>query len=302
MIHLRLFSSLLAATLLSFPALLQADTVPLVYSTPKGKTVTVEGADSEAILLWPGDPKLSAPDGLGIAHVTNRVRIHDITTPHLITYPAPASKQPTAAVILVPGGGYARLVSSKHWPFADFLLEQGIRPFILHYRCPSNKKKIGLLQDIQRAIRIVRSRAQEFNIDPDRLGLLGTSAGGHLSARANGSFATTSYEPRDQHDRVSAKPDFVCLLYPAYLKYEEKLHSSIQVSRDLSPTLILTAKDDHDYFPNSPFYEDKLKELGVDVQSHYFEEGRHGFFLGSRGVELLPELLTNWLKAQGAIR
>ena len=167
-------------------------------------------------------------------------------------FPAPATKKPGPAVILCPGGGYVSLVTTKMTPIAKWLNGHGISAFMLIYRAPKKRKEA--FQDIQRAVRIVRSRASEWNIDPKRIGVMGSSAGGHLAARVSTGFDIKTYQEVDKLDGVSCKPDFTVLLYPAYMNKGEVLSKEFAVSNELSPTLIVSAKDDKGFFPGSQIY------------------------------------------------
>jgi acetyl esterase/lipase len=260
----------------------------------------VPGDANETILLWPDDPELNSPDKMGVAKKSGgKTRVTGIGTPHLDAYLAKGTSEPTAAVILCPGGGYSKLVPSLHWPIAEWLNEQGVSAFILMYRCPVDKVNNKALPDIQRAIRIVRSRAAEWNINPEKIGLLGTSAGGNLGARASVSFGTESYPPRDKVDRVSARPDFTILLFPAYLAHRETKNPApwIKIPGNMAPTLIIAARDDTKHFPSSPIYEAALKKAGAPVETHYFDNGGHGFSLREpASVSTWPERCLEWLR------
>tara|TARA_B100001094_G_scaffold292410_1_gene311517 strand:- start:185 stop:751 length:567 start_codon:yes stop_codon:yes gene_type:complete len=180
-------------------------------------------------------------------------------------------------------------------PIAEWLNEHGVSAFILIYRTP--KKRKDAFEDIQRAVRIVRSRASEWNIDPSRIGVMGSSAGGHLAARVSTGFDIQAYQKVDKHDGVSCKPDFTVLLYPAYTNKGEALSEDFTVSSELSPTLIITAKDDG-FFPGSPIYANALKEAGASVRTHFFEKGGHGFSLRPKQYPLStwPDLCLQWLR------
>lgn len=253
-----------------------------------GFSAFVHGKDmdmthNDSLILWPQDPKLNASDGFGEVRVTDKTRVHHIKTPHLRLYPAPKSETPTPAVILVPGGGYSRLVTSSQEPTAKWLSEHGIRPFMLMYRCPTSAKDQGSLADIQRAIRIVRARAEEWNLDPERIGVMGSSAGGNLCVRASCFFGAESYPKKDAIDAASARPDFAILLYPAYLidRKTKDLQDTYKIPKNVPPTMIFAARNDKGFFLNSPAYEKGLKDAGADVRSLYLDEGGHGFILSS---------------------
>lgn len=269
---------------------------PLKTKQGGGSDMDEDKVATETLLLWPDDPERNSPDGLGEEKVTDKTRVHDVKTPHIRIYPAPKSAKPTPAIILVPGGGYVRLVTSSQEPTAKWLSERGVRPFMLMYRCPSGAQDKGALADIQRAIRMVRSRAKEWNIDPDRVGVLGASAGGNLSVRASCFFDTESYPPKDAADKISARPDFTILLFPAYLtqKKSEMLSPSIKIPKDVPPTMIFSARDDKGFFRNSPAYENALKEAGATVRSLYLDEGGHGFILSPAWSESFQQWLEEF--------
>jgi len=181
-------------------------------------------------------------------------------------------------------------------PIAKWLNQHGVSAFVLIYRAP--KKRKDAFQDIQRAVRIVRSQASEWNIDPKRIGVMGSSAGGHLAARVSTGFDIQTYEAVDEHDGVSCKPDFTVLLYPAYMNKGKELSKEFTVSSEISPTLIVSAKDDKGFFPGSPIYANALKEAGASVRVHFFEKGGHGFSLRPKQYPLStwPDLCLQWFR------
>jgi acetyl esterase/lipase len=267
----------------------------LLTAAKRDRDASNEPAGETTVLLWPKDSKLNSPKGMGTEKKgkAGDPSVSDITTPHLKVYPGPESSKPTPAIILVPGGGYKMLVHSKHWETQKWLKEKGIRAFILMYRCPTETDSKGALDDIQEAIRMVRSKAKEWNIDPKRIGILGSSAGGHLSVRA-------SLAEGDG----SARPDFAILLYPAYVAdtKSNQLSAGLNVSKTAPPTLIFAAKDDKAFFSNSPIYEAALKKAGVPVRSQYFETGGHGFTLRApQSVSTWPETCEAWLKERSIL-
>jgi len=230
-------------------------------------------------------------------------RLTDVTKPSLRVFTAPAKKgkEPGPAVILCPGGGYNSLVITKMSPIAEWLNEHGISAFILRYRVP--KKRKDAFQDVQRAVRMVRSRASEWNIDPKRIGVMGSSAGGHLAARVSTGFELKTYKEVDKLDGVSCKPDFTVLLYPAYMNKGEALSKDFTLSNKLSPTLIVSAKDDKGFFPGSVIYATALKEAGAPIRVHFFDKGGHGFSLRPKQHPLStwPDLCLQWFRDQNII-
>ena len=253
---------------------------------------------SNVIMLWPKDAASQDRTGMGTPRPDRgdgHIRLTDVTKPSIRYFPAPDTKKPGPAVILCPGGGYTYLVTTKMESIAKWLNQHGVSAFILIYRTP--KKRKDAFEDIQRAVRIVRSRASEWNIDPSRIGVMGSSAGGHLAARVSTGFNLQTYQAVDEHDAVSCKPDFTVLLYPAYMNKGEELSNDFTVSSKISPTLIVTAKDDG-FFPGSEIYAKALEEAGVSIRVHFFEKGGHGFSLRPKEHPLSywPELFMQWLE------
>ena len=259
---------------------------------------------SNIIKLWPKDASSEGTEGMGTPRPDRgdgHIRLTDVTKPSMHYFPVPASKKPGPAVILCLGGGYNYLVTTKMEPIAKWLNQHGISAYILIYRTP--KKRKDAFEDIQRAVRIVRSRAAEWNIDPKRIGVMGSSAGGHLAARVSTGFDIQAYQMVDKHDGVSCKPDFTVLLYPAYMNKGTELSKDFTVSDELSPTLIITAKDDG-FFPGSEIYAKALKEAGASIRTHFFEKGGHGFSLRPKQYPLStwPDLCLQWLRDKDIIR
>jgi len=261
---------------------------------------------SNTILLWPRDAASQDTKSMGTPKPDRgdgHVRLTDVTTPSLRYFPAlvKEGQKPVPAVILCPGGGYVSLVTTKMTPIAEWLNDHGISAFILIYRVP--KKRKDAFQDIQRAVRIVRSRASEWNIDPKRIGVMGSSAGGHLAARVSTGFDIETYQEVDKLDDVSCKPDFTVLLYPAYMNKGKALSKEFTVSNEISPTLIVSAKDDKGFFPGSPIYANALKEAGPSIRVHFFEKGGHGFSLLPKTYPLStwPDLCLQWFRDKDII-
>ena len=258
---------------------------------------TKEERAGNIIMLWPKDGVSQDRTGMGTPKSDRgdgHIRLTDVTRPSMRYFPASITKTPSPSFILCPGGGYTYLVTTKMESIAKWLNQNGVSAFILNYRVPQKRK--DAFEDIQRAVRIVRSRASQWNIDSNRIGVMGSSAGGHLAARVSTGFDIQTYQKVDKHDGVSCKPDFTVLLYPAYMNKGEALSEDFTVSDELSPTLIITAKDDG-FFPGSEIYAKALDDAGASVRNHFFDKGGHGFTLRSKQYPLStwPDLFLQWL-------
>ncbi len=229
--------------------------------------------------------------------------ISKVSRPELTVFLPPKEKAGGTAVIVCPGGGYVNISASHEGSdVARRLNEEGITAFVLKYRIPDDQtminKEIGPLQDVQRAIQIVRSRAAEWGINPHRIGILGFSAGAHLAASA-GTHFNQSYISNPQH--VSLRPDFMILVYPVISFSDSIGHkgsrdqllgknpspekikeysNELQVTDHTPPAFLVHAKDDDAVpYANSVVFAEALKEHHVPVKVFYYEKGGHGFGL-----------------------
>ena len=244
-------------------------------------------------MLWPGH--VASEDNVGMGTMANG-GLTNITEPYLTYFPAPDQEAPVPVVIVSPGGGYMHIGgTSGRSQIAEWLNDHGISAFVLHYRLPRSRNRA--YQDIQRAVRIVRSRAAEWNIDPERIGVMGSSAGGHLSARVSTGYDIPSYKAVDELDGASCKPDFTVLLCPAYMNKGTALAKEFTLTDKLSPTLIVTCKDDG-FFIGSEVYAKALEEAGASVRTHFFEKGGHGISIREKKYPLStwPDLYLQWLR------
>jgi acetyl esterase/lipase len=254
-----------------------------------------------AVLLWPAGrmPGKAArePERPHAPERTDATRITQVSRPTLTLYPAAAKNAP--ALIVCPGGGYSYVVMDKEGSdVASWLNSQGITALVLKYRNPQNRD--GALQDLQRALRVARSRAAEWHIDPQRLGVIGFSAGGHLAARASNRFATAAYPEIDAIDRQSCRPDFAVLVYPAYLDDGSGgLSLDLDPAADIPPTLIVHSNDDRAFVPGSRLYAAALEKAGRPHRFLLYPSGGHGYGLHSdRDARAWPQDMLGWLKSQ----
>ena len=254
---------------------------------------------TSTIMLWPKDTANQDGTGMGTPKPDRgdgHIRLTDVTKPSMRYFPAPATKKSATRGHFMSRG---RIQPSCHYENgADCQVAQSTRSLCLCLDIPGPKKRKDAFQDIQRAVRIVRSRASEWNVDPRRIGVMGSSAGGHLAARVSTGFDIQTYQAVDKHDGVSCKPDFTVLLYPAYMNTGRELSKEFTVSNEISPTLIVSAKDDKGFFPGSPIYANALKEAGASVRVHFFEKGGHGFSLRPKQYPLStwPDLCLQWFR------
>ena len=288
---------------------------------------------AEVFDLWPGRP----PGGETVTVVEevvereNPYRLRDravrfVTRPTLSVF-RPA-KPNGAAVLIVPGGGYAHVVVDKEgFETARWLAARGVTVFVLLYRLPHHGWAAGPdtpLQDAQRALRLIRARAGAYGLDPARVAVQGFSAGGHLAASLATRFDRRVYEPVDEADAVSARPDLAGLVYPVISlraatshpgsrtnmlgeapapEREEAYSAETAVTAATPPTFILHATDDTAVpVENSLLMYAALRKAAVPVELHVFEEGGHGF--GLRGIEgkpvrAWPQLFLDWTAKRG---
>lgn len=271
--------------------------------------------EPETIPLWTG----KAPGALGDAE-------HDRPT---LTIYLPYGKQGAGTgVVLCPGGGYAALaLNHEGRQVANYLNAHGVAVFVLKYRLGSNKYRHPVqLGDVQRAIRLVRTRAKDFGVEPDRIGVMGFSAGGHLASTAATLFDEGNPQAADPVDRASSRPDFAILCYPVISfvtpythkgsmrnllgdnpdpKLVERLSTELQVTAKTPPTFLFHTNADTGVPPeNSVLFYMALRKAGVPAEMHIFEKGPHGVGLGMTDPALAewPVLLAKWLRTRGLIK
>jgi acetyl esterase/lipase len=274
--------------------------------------------------LWPGKP----PRDAGIkGEETSRIHpsplvgptklVTNVSRPTLTIYSPPRARNTGTAMLICPGGGYWDL----YWELegeevAAWLNSQGMTGIILKYRVPRRPGDVrgepppGPLIDAQRAVSLVRSRAKEWGIHPDRIGMVGFSAGGHLAFATATNFEKRMYEPVDAADQASCRPDFAAMCYSGYLKARDKdeLWPGLRIPAGTPPILLAHAFDDSEKVggsipENSAVLWLALKRAGIPAELHIYASGNHDFGVRQNGK--LPsswtELCVNWLRSLGLL-
>lgn len=272
--------------------------------------------------IWPDavPDAISAPKAESVAAADGHggwIQARDVSQPTMTVYAA-KGQNTGAAIVVFPGGGFKVLAMDlEGTEICDWLTARGITCVLLKYRVPNGNhhwddkcqchvtpKVPRALQDAQRAIKLVRSRAEELNLDPAKIGVMGFSAGGYLVAQTSNIFAST-YKPVDAVDKLSSRPDFAVALYPGHLcRSGGKLDSSIHVTQKTPPTFLLQAWDDPiDPICNSTLYARALNQAGVPAEVHLFAKGGHAFGLRDKDhpISSWPSLVEGWLKEIGIL-
>lgn len=231
------------------------------------------------------------------------LRISDVSEPTLTFYPAPADNNSGVTIIVNPGGGYNILAYNlEGTEICKRFNSHGINCVLVKYRVPRREgleKHQAPLQDLQRAIAYTRSHAGEWRIDPNRIGVMGFSAGAHLAAMASNSYNERTYPKVDNFDDVSLRPDFCVLIYPAYLDGENfSIAPELKVTEKTPPTFLVQTQDDHRLLNSSIFYYYALKEAKVPVGMNLYPTGGHGYGLRNTGdlVNEWPHRVMSWLR------
>jgi acetyl esterase/lipase len=303
-----------------------AATLPLLAAL--GLVVPALAADKPLVVdLWPGTPP-DEPDTIGPetvrmspkldrkqVEVTDSTRmITNVTRPTLTVYRPARDKDAGTAVLICPGGGYWNL----YWELegeevAAWLNSLGVTGIILKYRVPrrpgepEREPARRPLQDAQRAVSLVRSKAREWGVAPDRIGIVGFSAGGHLAVATATSFEKRTYEPVDEIDKVSCRPDFAIPVYSGYLKARDKdeLAPGLSVPKNTPPMFIahggadLISDPDH-----SVVLYRALKRAGVPAELHVYAGAAHDFGVraSDRPCSTWTRSCAEWLRHQGFLK
>lgn len=281
-------------------------------------TLSAFGQSTNSFPLWPD----GAPGALGQ---------NDKDIPTLTPYFPKAGKATGAVMVICPGGGYQHLAPHEGGVYAEWLNDHGITAFVLKYRLAPDYHNPAMLQDAARAVRLVRARAGEWKLDPKRVGIMGSSAGGHLASTLATHFDAGDATAIDPIDRQSSRPDVAVLCYavismgefahqgskknllgtnppPALVK---EFSNELQVTKETPPCFVWHTMEDKTVpVENSLQFASALRQAGVPFDLHIYQKGGHGMGLGIR--EYTPEKIPQmhpwtgdciyWLKVQGFVK
>ena len=287
-------------------------TLPRIVLALTLASAGLQAQEPKAELLWPA----GAPGALGTQPEDQ---------PSLTPYVLPKANGAGTAVVICPGGGYQTLSMDKEgYAVAKWLNSLGVSAFVLKYRLGPRYHHPIELQDAQRAIRIVRSRAAEYGLQPDRIGIMGFSAGGHLASTAGTHFDAGNASAADAIDRAGSRPDFLVLCYPVITfgafahagsrrnllgdnpdpKLVENLSNELRVTKETPPTFLFhTTTDATVPVENSVMFYSALRKAGVPAELHIYERGPHGVGLAPNDPVLSswPARLADWLRIHGLL-
>lgn len=282
----------------------------------------IAATTSAPVPLWPGrapnEPAELPPEADQTKPTDNLIagrpliRLGNVSTPTFTVYKPDPAKDTGAAVVVCPGGGYYILAMDlEGTEVCAWLNSIGVTGVLLKYRVPARagqERYAAALQDAQRAVGLVRQQARELGIDPQRIGVLGFSAGAHLSATLSNQFATRTYAKVDAADETSCRPDFVVLVYPGGLVNKDDhdaLWPNLAPAKDRTPpTFITMAEDDPVRVENAYVYFTALKQAGVPAELHLYPTGGHGYGLRrtDNPVTTWPDRVADWMRFSGWLR
>lgn len=257
-----------------------------------------KGAPHEKIGAYVEKNDISGP--LVSGHSVNRMT--GVSVPTITIYNARIPARDNKTVVVCPGGGYNILAYDMEGEeICKMLNDNGINAVLLKYRVPrreGRQKHEAALEDVQRAISVVRSKAKELGLNGEKIGVMGFSAGAHLAVMASNS--ERSYDKIDSLDNVSVRPDFCAIIYPAYLSGEKfGLASDVKPTAQTPPTFIVQTEDDSSYIDSSLFYYYALKNNKVPATMHLYSVGGHGYGIRDMGkpISSWNQRLVEWIES-----
>jgi acetyl esterase/lipase len=284
-------------------------------------TLCMADSTRSTVDVWPGKPPAEVglvreetaktatqPDGSTV--VTS---LTNVSKPTLTICRPEAAKNTGLAVLVFPGGGYSNLAwDHEGEQVARWLNSLGVTAAVLKYRVPRREgtpkdaPPAQALMDAQRAISLVRSKAAELGVDPQRIGVLGFSAGGHLAAWSATNFDKRAYDPLDESDQASCRPDFAVMIYPGMVVKRDtaELSPEIRVTPQTPPCFFAHANDDRVNPENSVSMYLALKHVGVPAELHIYASGGHGFGMRPIGkpAATWPQRCEEWLRDRGILK
>ncbi len=288
---LRLGFAVIAGTLLAAPSA----PVPLWPGVVPGETRILP---AEADMTKPTDPLIA---GRPI------IKLGNVSTPTITIYRPDPAKDTGATIVVCPGGGYHILAMDlEGTEICEWLNSIGVTGILLKYRVPARagqERHAAALQDAQRAVGLVRHQAKELGIDPQRIGILGFSAGAHLSATLGVNHVNRNYPVVDEADAVSCRPDFTVLIYPGGFvdpKQNNALKPEVLPVKDVTPPTFI-AMTEVDRVENAIEYYKSLKAAGISAEMHLYPTGPHGYGLRRTkdDVTTWPDRVADWLRTGG---
>jgi acetyl esterase/lipase len=278
-------------------------------------------------LAWAQAPNAPKPELLWPAGAPGAQGMADEDKPTLAPYVVPEGRATGTAVIVCPGGGYQHLSMDKEGEQpARWFNSIGVTAFVLKYRLGPKYHHPNELMDAQHAIRTVRARAAEFGVRPDRIGIMGFSAGGHLAATAGTHFDDGNASATDPIERVSSRPDFLVLCYPVMTFTEPHVHhgslhallgenpdpklvtelsNELQVTAKTPPAFLFHTTEDRTVpVENSVMFYLALRKAGVPAEMHIYERGPHGVGLAptDEALSSWPARLADWMRIRGLLK
>ncbi len=269
-------------------------------------------SEPEVLNLWPAQPPGKAVDLPPESDQTKPedrliagrriIKLGNVSIPQIEVFRPEQPKANGAAVVICPGGGHHILAYDlEGTEVAEWLNTIGVTGIVLKYRVPfrdPDRRWLAAVQDAQRAMSLVRSRADEWGLDPQRIGILGFSAGGQTAALTCTLYSQRQYDPIDDIDQVSSRPDFALIIYPGGLVDESRgqLQEFVQVSPDVPPMFFAHAFDDNASVLNSLLLAAEIKQVGGSAELHVFESGGHGYGLRPTDAPVTrwPEFAEQW--------
>lgn len=270
-----------------------------MFAMAQGRVVNLfpQGAPNETTVLVEGGSSQGATVG-----GQSVLRVENVSSPQIAIYPAKNKSEKNPVMLICPGGGYNILAYDlEGTEVAEWLNTLGFTAVLLKYRVPRREGRLkheAGLEDVQEAISYIRTNASSLHIDPDKLGIMGFSAGAHLSVMASNAWQA-------QGDSL-LKPNYCLLVYPAYLSNEAnalQLASEINVSTNTPPTMLVQTQDDTNFIDSSLAYYYALKQQSVPVEMHLYPKGGHGYGLRNTGaaVNEWPDRAASWFKEIGVL-